>query len=153
MRTLFWPLSGVMAAMALFGGGLLPAHAAKPGAFSVVETKSAIGNKPAKPPRTKNRCFTADQVDKDGFLYPDKLLAQNFKQCRIRDSKLVSKTRKEWNVQCGGMLTAEAFQVNTGANFQLNIDAKLLGGAMKQTINYSATALKRACVADDSKLD
>ena len=129
------------------------AQAAQPGAFSVTETKSAIGNKAAKPPRTKDRCIGPELVDKEGFLYPDMILSQHFSQCRIKDSKLVSKTRKEWNVQCGGMLTDEAFQVNTGANFQLNIDAKLLGGAMKQTINYSATALKRACVADDSKLD
>lgn len=151
MRILHLPLIGALAATALLAA--LPCHAARPGAYSVVETKSAIGNKPAKPPRTKNRCFTADQMDKEGFLYPDQLLAQHFKQCRIKDAKLVNKNRKEWTVQCGSMLTAAAYQVNTGANFQLNIDATLLGGAMKQTINYSATALKRACVADDSKLN
>ena len=80
MRSFHLPLLGFVAAMALLGA--MPSHAAKPGAFSVVETKSAIGNKPAKPPRTKNRCFTADQVDKDGFLYPDKLLAQHQPRAR-----------------------------------------------------------------------
>lgn len=138
---------------ALACAGAAPCLAAKPGAFEVTETKSAIGNRPAKPPRTKNRCFEKEQVDKDGFLYPDQLLSQHFKQCRVRSSQLVNKNRKEWSVQCGGMLTAEAYQVNTGANFQLHIDARLLGGAMKQTIDYSAKALKRACTEDDSRLD
>ena len=150
MRTLFWPLSAVIAAMALFS--VVPAHAAKPGAFSVVETKSAIGNKPAKPPRTKDRCIGPQLVDKDGFLYPDLLLSQHFSQCKIADSKMVGKARKEWTVTCGKMLTAQASQVNTGANFHLHIDAKLLG-SMKQTLDYEATSLKRACTAEDSPLE
>ncbi len=145
------PSLGLLTALTLACAA--PSHAAKPGAFSVTETRSAIGNKPAKPPRTKDRCFTAEQVDKDGFLYPDQLLAQHFSQCRIRDSKLVNKNRKEWTVTCGGMLTAQAFQVNTGANFKLRLDAKLLGGAMKQTIEYSATSLKRACTEEDSHIE
>ena len=129
------------------------AHATEPGAFSVTETKSAIGNKPAKPPRTKDRCIGPDLVDKDGFLYTDLILSQHFSQCRIKDSKLVGKERKEWTVTCGKMLTAQANQVNTGHNFHLHIDAKLLGGAMKQTLDYEATSLKRACTADDTPLE
>ena len=131
----------------------VPAYAARPGPFEVTETKSALGNKPAKPPRTKNRCFAADQIDKEGFLYPDQLLGQRFSQCRITASRLVNKNRKEWTVQCGNMLSAQAFQVNTGANFQLHIDARLLGGAMKQTLDYSAKSLKRACSKDDSRME
>ncbi|MEG0922180.1 MAG: hypothetical protein RSD57_07120 [Comamonas sp.] len=129
------------------------AQAAQPGAYSVTETKSAIGNKPAKPPRTKDRCIGTDQMDKDGFLYPDQLLSQHFSQCRIKDSKLVGKNTKEWTVTCGKMLTAQANQVNTGGNFHLHIDAKLLGGSLKQTLEYEATSLKRACTAEDSPLD
>ena len=151
MRIYLLPSLGALALVSLLSA--TPSHAAKPGAFAVTETKSAIGNKPAKPPRTKNRCFSEEQIDKDGFLYPDQLLSQHFQQCKIKDSKLVSMQRKEWNVQCGGMLTAKAFQVNSGPNFQLQIDAKLLGGAMKQTIDYSATTLKRACTEEDSHLD
>lgn len=128
-------------------------HAAQAGAFSVTETKSAIGNKPAKPPRTKDRCIGPELVDKDGFLYPDLLLSQHFSQCRIKDSKLVGKERKEWTVACGKMLTAQAHQVNTGHNFHLHIDAKLMGGAMKQTLDYEASSLKRACTADDTPLE
>ena len=129
------------------------AHATEPGAFSVTETKSAIGNKPAKPPRTKDRCIGPDLVDKDGFLYTDLILSQHFSQCRIKDSKLVGKERKEWTVTCGKMLTAQANQVNTAGNFHLHIDAKLLGGSLKQTLDYEATSLKRACTAEDSPLD
>ena len=128
-------------------------HAAQAGAFSVTETKSAIGNKPAKPARTKDRCIGPELVDKDGFLYPDLLLSQHFSQCRIKDSKLVGKERKEWTVACGKMLTAQAHQVNTGHNFHLHIDAKLMGGAMKQTLDYEASSLKRACTADDTPLE
>ncbi len=128
------------------------AHAAQPGAFSVTETKTAIGKREAKPPRTKDRCIGADLVDKDGFLYPDLLLSQHFSQCKIADSKMVGKARKEWTVTCGKMLTAQASQVNTGANFHLHIDAKLLG-SMKQTLDYEATSLKRACTAEDSPLE
>lgn len=133
--------------------GASPSYAAKPGAFAVTETKSAMGNRAAKPPRTKNRCFSAEQIDKDGFLYPDKLLAQHFSQCRIKDSKRVNKNRKEWSIQCGAMLTAQAYQVNSGQNFDLHIDAKLLGGAMKQTLDFSSISLKRACTAQDSRLE
>ena len=129
------------------------AQAAQPGAFSVTETKSAIGKRAAKPPRTKDRCIGTDQMDKDGFLYPDQLLAQHFSQCKIADSKLAGKGRKEWTVTCGKMLTAQANQVNTGGNFHLHIDAKLLGGSLKQTLDYEATSLKRACTAEDSPLD
>ena len=128
-------------------------QAAQPGAFSVTETKSAIGNKEAKPPRTKDRCIGADQVDKDGFLYPDQLLSKNFSQCTIADSKRVGKSRKEWTVSCGKMLTAQASQVNTGANFHLHIDAKLMGGSLRQSLDYEASALKRACTAEDSQLN
>ncbi|QNP47217.1 DUF3617 family protein [Diaphorobacter aerolatus] len=154
MRAPSFSASGLFLLAALTLAGFSPsAQAARPGAFEVTETKSAIGNKPAKPPRVKNRCFVKEQVDKDGFLYPDQLLSQQFKQCRITQSQLVNKNRKEWTVQCGSMLTAEAHQVNAGANFQLHIDARLLGGAMKQTIDYSAKALKRACVEEDSRLE
>lgn len=128
------------------------AHAAQSGAFSVTETKTAIGKREAKPPRTKDRCIGADLVDKDGFLYPDLLLSQHFSQCKITDSKMVGKVRKEWTVTCGKMLTAQASQVNSGANFHLHIDAKLLG-SMKQTLDYEATSLKRACTAEDSPLE
>ena len=92
-------------------------------------------------------------MDKDGFLYPDMILSQHFSQCRIKDSKLVGKNRKEWTVACGKMLTAQANQVNTGADFRLHINAQLLGGAMKQTLDYEATSLQRACTADDSPLE
>ncbi|QIL79664.1 hypothetical protein G7047_06925 [Diaphorobacter sp. HDW4A] len=131
----------------------IPAHAARPGPFEVTESRSAIGNKAAKPPRIKNRCFGAEQIDKEGFLYPDQLLGQRFSQCRIANSRLVNKNRKEWTVKCGNMLSAQAFQINTGAHFQLHIDARILGGAMKKTLDYSAKSLKRACVAGDSRLE
>ena len=152
MQAFTFPLASLLVALTL-GGGIPLAHAAKPGAFEVTETRSAIGKKPAKPPRTKNRCFSKEQVDKDGFLYPDQLLSQHFKQCRVTASKLVNKSRKEWKVECGSMLTADAYQVNTGSNFKLNVDAKLLGGAMKQTLEYAATSLKRQCVPEDSTLE
>ena len=65
----------------------------------------------------------------------------------------MGKERKEWTVACGKMLTAQAHQVNTGHNFHLHIDAKLMGGAMKQTLDYEASSLKRACTADDTPLE
>lgn len=147
------PLLAASACALLTALALPVAHATQPGAFSVTETKSAIGNKPAKPPRTKDRCIGPGLVDKDGFLYPDVLLSQHFSQCRIQDSKMVGKHRKEWTVTCGKMLTAQANQVNSQANFHLHIDAQLLGGAMKQTLDYEATSLKRACTAQDSPLE
>ena len=147
------PLFLASAVVLIANATWLPAQAAQPGAFSVTETKSAIGNKPAKPPRTKDRCIGAEQMDKAGFLYPDQLLSQHFSQCRIKDSRLVGKNTKEWTVTCGKMLTAQATQVNTGGNFHLHIDAKLLGGSLKQTLDYEATSLKRACTAEDSPLD
>jgi hypothetical protein len=131
----------------------LPAQAAKPGAFSVTETKSAIGNKPAKPPRTKDRCIGPELVDKEGFLYPDLILSKHFSQCRIKDSKLLDKNTKTWTVTCGKMLTAQAKQVNTGEDFHLHIDAALLGGAMKQTLDYEAQSLKRQCTPEDEPLE
>ncbi|GAB2826567.1 hypothetical protein GCM10027276_31760 [Comamonas piscis] len=131
----------------------LPAQAAKPGAFSVTETKSAIGNKAAKPPRTKDRCIGPELVDKDGFLYPDLILSKHFSQCRIKDSKLLDKNTKTWTVVCGKMLTAQAKQVNTGEDFHLHIDAALLGGAMKQTLDYEAQSLKRQCTPEDEPLE
>ena len=144
----------IACAFALCASAMGPlAQAAQPGAFSVTETKSAIGNKEAKPPRTKDRCIGADQVDKDGFLYPDQLLSKPFSQCKIDDSKRVGKGRKEWTVSCGKMLTAQASQVNTGANFHLHIDAKLMGGSLRQSLDYEASALKRACTAEDSQLN
>lgn len=131
----------------------LPAQAAKPGAFSVTETKSAIGNKPAKPPRTKDRCIGPELVDKEGFLYPDLILSKHFSQCRIKDSKLLDKNTKTWTVACGKMLTAQAKQVNTGEDFHLHINAALLGGAMKQTLDYEAQSLKRQCTPEDEPLE
>ncbi len=152
MRFLSHLLSGC--GLALLAALAAPAaQAAQPGAFSVTETKSAIGNKAAKPPRTKDRCIGTDQMDKDGFLYPDQLLSQHFSQCRIKDSRIVGKNTKEWTVACGKMLTAQATQVNTSGNFHLHIDAKLLGGSLKQTLDYEATSLKRACTEEDSPLD
>ena len=150
MQSLRFHLIGCCTSLLLLCGG---AQATQPGAFSVTETKSAVGNKAAKPPRTKDRCIGPELVDKDGFLYPDMILSQHFSQCRIKDSKLVGKNRKEWTVACGKMLTAQANQVNTGADFRLHINAQLLGGAMKQTLDYEATSLQRACTADDSPLE
>ena len=51
------------------------------------------------------------------------------------------------------MLTAQANQVNKGANFHLHIDAQLMGGAVKQTLEYEASALKRACTPEDDPLE
>lgn len=131
----------------------LPAQAAQPGAFSVTETKSAIGNKPAKPARTKDRCIGPELVDKDGFLYPDLILSKHFSQCRIKGSKLLDKNNKSWTVTCGKMLTAQAKQTNTADNFHLHIDAALLGGAMRQTLDYEAQSLKRQCTPEDEPLE
>ena len=147
------PLFLASAVVLIANATWLPAQAAQPGAFSVTETKSAIGNNEAKPPRTKDRCIGADQMNKDGFLYPDQLLSKHFSQCRIDDSKRVGKGRKEWTVTCGKMLTAQASQVNTGANFHLHIDAKLMGGSLRKSLDYEASALKRACTAEDSQLN
>ena len=144
------PMRTLLAAAALVAATSL--HAAQPGAFSVTETKSALGSKAAKPPRTKDRCIGADLVDKEGFLYPDLILSRHFSQCRIEGSKRVGKNAKEWTVACGKMLTAQANQVNTGADFHLHIDAKLLG-SIKQTLDYEATSLKRQCTAEDTPLE
>lgn len=151
MNTVFtWIASAGLCAALLTA---LPAQAAQPGAFSVTETKSAIGNKPAKAPRTKDRCIGPELVDKDGFLYPDLILSKHFSQCRIKDSQLLDKHNKSWTVTCGKMLTAQAKQTNTGDNFHLHIDAALLGGAMKQTLDYEAQSLKRQCKPEDEPLE
>lgn len=128
------------------------AHAAQPGAFEVTETRTALGSSKPKQPRTKNRCIGPELIDKQGFLYPDQLLAAHFKSCEITRSKASGKQSKEWTVTCGRSLTAEASQVNRGADFDLTVDARLLG-SLKQTLRYQARALHRACTEDDSPLE
>ncbi|MGE8320743.1 MAG: hypothetical protein ACN6O3_18475 [Comamonas sp.] len=133
-------------------GSAAAAHAAQPGAFEVTETRSALGSAQPKPPRTKNRCIGPALIDRQGFLYPDQLLAAHFKSCKVTRSKANGKQSKEWTVACGRSLTAEAAQVNRGSNFDLTVDAKLFG-SLKQTLRYQARSLGRACTEDDSPLE
>lgn len=128
------------------------AHAAQPGAFEVTETRTALGSSQPKPPRTKNRCIGEALIDKQGFLYPDQLLAAHFKSCKVTRTKANGRQSKEWTVTCGHSLTAEASQVNQGANFDLTVDARLFG-SIKQTLRYQARALRRACTEGDSPLE
>lgn len=137
---------------AALGWGAAAALAAQPGAFEVTETRTALGSSQPKPPRTKNRCIAPALIDKQGFLYPDQLLAAHFKSCKITRSKANGKQSKEWTVTCGQSLKAEASQVNQGADFDLTVDARLFG-AIKQTLRYQARALHRACNDDDSPLE
>lgn len=138
--------------IAMLAWGAAAVHAAQPGAFEVTETRTALGSSQPKPPRTKNRCIGPALVDKQGFLYPDQLLAAHFKSCKITRSKASGKQSKEWTVACGRSLTAEASQVNRGADFDLTVDAKLFG-SIKQTLRYQARSLRRACTEDDSPLE
>ena len=120
------------------------AYAVTPGAYSFVEREI----KPGTDEKTTLRCVSAEQVDSNGYLVPQKTLASQ-PSCKITKDKS-SDQERSWTAVCAGGTEYKVTQKNSGNDFELDMKLDFLGTEIHT--QFKGTALGRACTASDAPL-
>ena len=120
------------------------AYAVTPGAYSFVEREL----QPGTDEKTTLRCVSAEQVDANGYLVPQKTLATH-PSCQISEDKTSGQARS-WTAVCAGGAQYKVTQKNSGKNFELDVKLELLGTEIHT--HFKGEALGRACTAGDTPL-
>ena len=115
------------------------AYAVTPGAYSFVEREL----QPGTDEKTTLRCVSAEQVDANGYLVPQKTLATH-PSCQISEDKTSGQARS-WTAVCAGGAQYKVTQKNSGKDFELDVKMELSGTEIHT--HFKGEALGRACTA------